>query len=102
MKRRMESTLPRRLTPGSAPLNQRIRVRIQSRCGCSAASCGDQTSPVGRRPTNTVPRGWPVPIRSEEHTLNSSHVKISYAVFCLKKKKELDFPIHLKATVNRG
>src|SRR5690606_17758064 len=27
-------------------------------------------------------------IRSEEHTLNSSHVKISYAVFCLKKKKK--------------
>src|SRR5690606_4897077 len=25
--------------------------------------------------------------RSEEHTLNSSHVKNSYAVFCLKKKK---------------
>src|SRR5690606_42038151 len=25
--------------------------------------------------------------RSEEHSLNSSHVKISYAVFCLKKKK---------------
>src|SRR5436309_10760376 len=25
--------------------------------------------------------------RSEEHTLNSSHVKISYAVFCLKKKR---------------
>src|SRR5436305_11259897 len=23
--------------------------------------------------------------RSEEHTLNSSHVRISYAVFCLKK-----------------
>src|SRR5690625_5489249 len=27
-------------------------------------------------------------LRSEEHTLNSSHVAISYAVFCLKKKKE--------------
>src|SRR5690554_7497118 len=26
-------------------------------------------------------------IRSEEHTSNSSHVRISYAVFCLKKKK---------------
>src|SRR5690606_41513392 len=26
--------------------------------------------------------------RSEETRLNSSHVKISYAVFCLKKKKE--------------
>src|SRR3989454_8503398 len=25
-------------------------------------------------------------LRSEEHTLNSSHLVISYAVFCLKKK----------------
>src|SRR5690242_21115477 len=25
--------------------------------------------------------------RSEEHTSNSSHMSISYAVFCLKKKK---------------
>src|SRR5688500_19654630 len=25
--------------------------------------------------------------RSEEHSLNSSHLVISYAVFCLKKKK---------------
>src|SRR5690349_22575088 len=27
--------------------------------------------------------------RSEEHTSDSSHVEISYAVFCLKKKKTL-------------
>src|SRR2546429_8333071 len=27
-------------------------------------------------------------LRSEEHTLNSSHGYISYAVFCLKKKKK--------------
>src|SRR2546427_6720143 len=26
-------------------------------------------------------------MRSEEHSLNSSHSQISYAVFCLKKKK---------------
>src|SRR5947209_10000365 len=26
--------------------------------------------------------------RSEEHTLNSSHANISYAVFCLKKKNK--------------
>src|SRR2546427_12471129 len=26
--------------------------------------------------------------RSEEHSLNSSHSQISYAVFCLKKKKK--------------
>src|SRR5437588_7041705 len=28
------------------------------------------------------------PSRSEEHRLNSSHTVISYAVFCLKKKKK--------------
>src|SRR2546427_1833295 len=27
-------------------------------------------------------------VRSEEHTSNSSHSQISYAVFCLKKKKK--------------
>src|SRR5690554_7554245 len=32
-------------------------------------------------------RDW-IQARSEEHTLNSSHVRISYAVFCLKKKKK--------------
>src|SRR5258708_14741461 len=32
--------------------------------------------------------GWPLPsYRSEEQRLNSSHQIISYAVFCLKKKK---------------
>src|SRR5437867_13430701 len=29
-----------------------------------------------------------IEVRSEEHTLNSSHRTISYAVFCLKKKKK--------------
>src|SRR5689334_24842040 len=32
---------------------------------------------------DTVPEA----VRSEEHTSNSSHSSISYAVFCLKKKK---------------
>src|SRR3712207_8133100 len=27
-------------------------------------------------------------VRSEEHTSDSSHANISYAVFCLKKKKQ--------------
>src|SRR5205814_2249038 len=31
--------------------------------------------------------GW-IGLRSEEHRLNSSHLGISYAVFCLKKKKK--------------
>src|SRR5690349_22597069 len=31
-------------------------------------------------------------LRSEEPRLNSSHVEISYAVFCLKKKKKRTLP----------
>src|SRR2546430_11358840 len=33
--------------------------------------------------------------RSEEHTLNSSHSQISYAVFCLKKKTAAQ-PDHIR------
>src|SRR5690554_7446665 len=33
-------------------------------------------------------------LRSEEHTSESSHVRISYAVFCLKKKKKKDVDIN--------
>src|SRR5690349_23234053 len=37
----------------------------------------------------TVRFGQPeITLRSEETRLNSSHVEISYAVFCLKKKKK--------------
>src|SRR5690606_41820826 len=31
--------------------------------------------------------GWAIPADRKSTRLNSSHVKISYAVFCLKKKK---------------
>src|SRR5258707_4120863 len=34
-------------------------------------------------------QGTEDPQRSEEHTSESSHANISYAVFCLKKKKSL-------------
>src|SRR5690606_28145641 len=39
--------------------------------------------------TETIPAVDKI-VRSEEHTSESSHVKISYAVFCLKKKKQRD------------
>src|SRR6266446_7350200 len=44
-------------------------------------------------PARTGPRhaGDAAPRRSEEHTLNSSHLVISYAVFCLKKKNDQIF-----------
>src|SRR5690554_7447770 len=37
---------------------------------------------------HTDKKPMPFSLRSEEHTLNSSHVRISYAVFCLKKKNK--------------
>src|SRR5436309_6736099 len=33
---------------------------------------------------------WPAPRDRKSTRLNSSHVKISYAVFCLKKKNDAD------------
>src|SRR5438034_1660229 len=41
-------------------------------------------------------------MRSEEHSLNSSHTVNSYAVFCLKKKNKkeiLDHIIHIHAAI---
>src|SRR5207302_10103347 len=40
----------------------------------------------GREAVHQFSNCLPRKIRSEETRLNSSHVKISYAVFCLKKK----------------
>src|SRR5690625_6925546 len=36
-------------------------------------------------------------VRSEEHRLNSSHVAISYAVFCLKNNRTMDVELKVKA-----
>src|SRR6476660_10577096 len=47
--------------------------------GCVATRPSVRTAPPRRSPTE----------RSEEHTSDSSHQIISYAVFCLKKKKKL-------------
>src|SRR2546426_8975048 len=53
---------------------------------------GSQRSKCGCTPLSDVlfqrrfPSSNKTSDRSEEHTLNSSHLVISYAVFCLKKK----------------
>src|SRR5690606_41809328 len=41
----------------------------------------------GEQTVQAIPFAAHAGVRSEEQRLNSSHVKISYAVFCLKKKK---------------
>src|SRR5690606_42014720 len=63
-------------------------VQLQDRCHCDAAAG------AGRRAVGAVRLGAEHPraaLRSatdrKSTRLNSSHVKISYAVFCLKKKK---------------
>src|SRR5256885_8732371 len=38
--------------------------------------------------------------RSEEHRLNSSHLVISYAVFCLKKKKKFNYIYVFRLSLN--
>src|SRR5690606_39730330 len=57
----------------------------------------DLTSPRSTNPATGMPAYAAVPVRlikrgagqdRKSTRLNSSHVKISYAVFCLKKKKE--------------
>src|SRR6266850_7924659 len=47
--------------------------------------------PGGTRPSSSKPRT----ARSEEHTSEPSHLVISYAVFCLKKKKKYRTISHL-------
>src|SRR5690606_39935314 len=62
-------------------------------------------SPIRRRsrrsdrPAASAPaRHRPAPTRADRKStrLNSSHVKISYAVFCLKKKTHLERQVQLK------
>src|SRR3712207_7350621 len=52
----------------------------------TAATALAEPSAVIRRTAHGIPHILANDYRSEEHTLNSSHANISYAVFCLKKK----------------
>src|SRR5437762_10969938 len=55
-----------------------------------STTAASQSSPSGRGSAlPPLARGETAhTVRSEEHRLNSSHRCISYAVFCLKKKKK--------------
>src|SRR3989442_5151093 len=64
-------------------------VIFHSDRGCSAPNSG---SPSRWDPSETATTPW----RDRKSTrLNSSHVRISYAVFCLKKKK---ITVHMSHT----
>src|SRR5256885_7472522 len=59
--------------------------RLFQRCECRGSNRGIRGGDGGKM---EIRGKLPRDIRSEEHTLNSSHLVISYAVFCLKKKKQ--------------
>src|SRR5437870_9603957 len=69
------------------PYTTLFRSRL---CECCAAE--PLHSPIGRRATMGT-RPWPPNIDRKSTRLNSSHVAISYAVFCLKKKKNRRAPV---------
>src|SRR5437868_12908833 len=52
---------------------------------------------VGDHPLEQRDRGLRLDRKSTR--LNSSHVSISYAVFCLKKKRKSNHPVHAPPTV---
>src|SRR5690606_41276003 len=71
----------------SAIASSARRAPMPKRLPCSAARTRTWCWPTSSSPTAARASRPSTRSRSEEHTLNSSHVKISYAVFCLKKKK---------------
>src|SRR2546430_11895734 len=54
---------------------------------CQPSRCRRPRQPGDLKSDELACREHPTQFRSEEHTSNSSHSQISYAVFCLKKKK---------------
>src|SRR5215813_14695448 len=62
--------------------------------GRSPSACSSPTA-------DTLPLSPPPPPDRKSTRLNSSHVRISYAVFCLKKKKKNQKFIFLKKKKNK-
>src|SRR2546426_5071708 len=73
-----------------------ILPRTPSRSSATDATGDDRIGPHGRQHGEALGSRWPRgdrvrPERDRKSTrLNSSHLVISYAVFCLKKKKKMD------------
>src|SRR5438105_8026685 len=62
--------------------------RLLRRAAARAGDAGDRDGNVGAQALARAGGHRGGDVRSEEQRLNSSHEWISYAVFCLKKKKE--------------
>src|SRR5690606_41867711 len=80
--------------------SQSVHVELRSAAQCGAASrAGSQEQLLAVQGLNRYPRpsrqvpNWYSRVRQDRKStrLNSSHVKISYAVFCLKKRNKKIF-----------
>ena len=65
----------------------RIAEKIRKKIGIDVDAKPETVTEENVAPPTEAPKEEAQ--RSEEHTSNSSHITISYAVFCLKKKKKL-------------
>src|SRR2546430_13558728 len=63
--------------------------RMDESLGAGTAYSPSPPATVNHSAPLSPPPAPPPPPRSEEQRLNSSHSQISYAVFCLQKKKPL-------------
>src|SRR5690242_21049772 len=68
-----------------APISRRATGAMSTR-SLIGADCGSNPGPRVHRPDWRSTLG--LAARSEEHTSELHHMSISYAVFCLKKKKK--------------
>src|SRR5690606_40015899 len=78
-----------------SPLPSGERVRVRGTCGSYGRSVHLRfLAALLHRNRGNVPEG----IDRKSTRLNSSHVKISYAVFCLKKKKKTEMMLNYVST----
>src|SRR2546422_8627971 len=81
-----------RQSPREIPRSRAVAIVSESSgtvFGAASASSIEIGAIVGGRSATMVPNFPSAMTRSEEHTSDSSHGYISYAVFCLKKKKQI-------------
>src|SRR5256885_9564879 len=96
-------------------LDDRLHVVEQRRRDVDALHVGLQLHQLGARHARVERREQVAPVGSREQRalgvavgdrkstrLNSSHLVISYAVFCLKKKKKMNAVLYLPSYASNG
>src|SRR3712207_7421964 len=66
---------------------------LPGRGGGASSAFASAPAHIATNVTTSIERVARLIIRSEEHTSDSSHANISYAVFCLKKKNNPPLPL---------